>query len=235
VNVVRYRVAVRGDSRAASIRSMSANSPEGKKASSREHFDRWSREYEHDQVSRWLQQLQLKALGALEPGPGDRVLDVGCGTGAAVRSAAPIVDFAVGVDLSRGMIDRARELAHGTPNVQFSVADAGALPFDDATFTALLCTTSFHHYPKPGSAVAELARVLTPDGRIVIADMVSDRLIMRVFDQMLRRTQRSHVGCQRSSGLAGMLAGAGFAEPATRTLFHGFFAIVAARKRAVQN
>jgi len=126
------------------------------------------------------------------------------------------------------MIDRARELAGATPNVEFQVADAEALPFGDATFTALLCTTSFHHYPNPGSAVAEMARVLTPGGRIVIADMVSDRLIMRVFDQVLRRTQRSHVGCQRSRGLAGLLTGAGFADPTTRTLFHGFFAIIAA-------
>jgi ubiquinone/menaquinone biosynthesis C-methylase UbiE len=207
---------------------MSADSSAAKKASSREHFDRWSREYEHDQVSRWLRELQLEALEVLDPGPDDRLLDVGCGSGAAVRAAASIVAHAVGVDLSPGMIVRARELGGATPNVEFQVADAEALPFDDATFTKLLCTTSFHHYPNPGNAVAEMARVLTPGGRMVIADMVSDRLIMRVFDQVLRHTQRSHVGCLRSSRLAGLLTAAGLAEPTTRTLFHGFFAIVAA-------
>jgi len=212
---------------------MSADSPAAKKASSRAHFDRWSREYEHDQVSRWLQELQLEALGELDPSPGDRLLDVGCGSGAAVRAAAATVDRAVGVDLSQGMIDRARELAGATPNVEFLVADAEALPFEDAAFTMLLCTTSFHHYPNPGGAVAEMARVLTPGGRIVIADMVSDRLIMRVFDQVLRRTQPSHVGCQRSSELERLLTGAGFAEPATRMLFHGFFAIVRGTQRGV--
>ncbi|MGO9961396.1 MAG: class I SAM-dependent methyltransferase [Solirubrobacteraceae bacterium] len=209
---------------------MSPDSPASKKASSREHFDRWSREYEHDQVSRWLQELQLEALGALEPGPDDRLLDVGCGSGAAVRAAAPTVAHAVGVDLSPGMVDRAREFARATPNIEFSVADSEALPFENSTFTALLCTTSFHHYPNPQRAVAEMARVLTPGGRIVIADMVSDRLIMRVFDQVLRRTQRSHVGCQRSSALARLLTDAGFAVPTTRPLLHGLFAIVAARK-----
>jgi ubiquinone/menaquinone biosynthesis C-methylase UbiE len=209
---------------------MTADSPAAKKASSREHFDRWSREYERDQVSRWLRELQLQALASLEPAPDDRLLDVGCGSGAAVRAAAPTVARAVGVDLSPGMIDRARELAAGTSNIEFSLADAEHLPFDDATFTILLCTTSFHHYPDPGRAVAEMARVLTPGGRIVIADMVSDRLVMRVFDQVLRRTQQSHVGCQRSSGLARLLTGAGLVEPTSRGLFHGFFAIVAARK-----
>jgi ubiquinone/menaquinone biosynthesis C-methylase UbiE len=208
---------------------MSADSPAAKKASNREHFDRWSGEYEHDQVSRWLQELQLEALGALEPGPDDRLLDVGCGSGAAIRAAAASVDRAVGVDLSQGMIDRARELACATSNVEFSVADAEALPFEDDTFTALLCTTSFHHYPDPERAVAEMARVLTPGGRIVIADMVTDRLIMRICDQVLRHTQRSHVGCQRSSELARLLAAAGFSPPTGRPLFHRFFAIVEAR------
>lgn len=79
-------------------------------------------------------------------------------------------------------------LAGATPNVEFQVADAEAVPFDDATFTAVLCTTSFHHYPNPASAVSEMARVLTLGGRIVVADIVSDRLIMRVFDQLLRDT-----------------------------------------------
>ena len=181
------------------FRSMSAHSPAAKKASSRQHFDRWSRQYEHDRVSRWLQELQLEALSALEPRPEDRLLDVGCGSGAAVRAAAGSVDRAVGVDLSQGMIDRARELARDTSNVEFSVADAETLPFENASFSALLCTTSFHHYPNPERAVTEMARVLTPAGRIVIADMVSDRLTMRLFDQVLRHTQRSHVGCQRSS------------------------------------
>lgn len=175
-----------------------------------------------------MQELQLEALGALEPRPDDRLLDVGCGSGAAVRAAAPSVDRAVGVDLSEGMIARARGLAGATPNVEFLVADAEALPFEDATFSVLLCTTSFHHYPSPERAVGEMARVLMPGGRIVIADMVSDRLIMRLVDQLLRRTQRSHVGCQRSSGLASLLAGAGFAVSITRPLFHGFFAVVAA-------
>ncbi|MGO9793698.1 MAG: class I SAM-dependent methyltransferase [Solirubrobacteraceae bacterium] len=200
---------------------MSADAPADEKASSREHFDRWSSEYEHDQVSRWLQALQLEAGPALEPGPGDRLLDVGCGSGAAVRAAAATVNRAVGVDLSHGMVDRARQLARATPNVEFSVADSEALPPDDAAFTALLCTTSTHHYPSPERTVAEMARVLTPAGRIVIADMVSDRLIMRAVDHLRRRTQRSHVGCQRSSGPVRLLNAAGLVGLAWRPVAGG--------------
>lgn len=211
---------------------MVAESGASKKRSSRDHFDRWADEYERDRVSRWLAELQQEALGALALGPDDRLLDVGCGTGAAVRTAAASVAEAVGVDLSAGMIERGRELAAGLANVRLVIADAEALPFEDGTFSALLCTTSFHHYPAPQLAAAEMARVLAPKGRIVVADMITDRMIMWIVDRALRRTQRSHVGCRRSVELERILVDAGFHAPVTRCLFHGFHGIVTARKPA---
>jgi len=63
----------------------------------------------------------------LELGPGDRLLDVGCGTGAAVRAAARIADRAVGVDLSRAMIERAREMARALePGGRLAIGDGCA-------------------------------------------------------------------------------------------------------------
>src|SRR5438067_2349113 len=116
-------------------------------------FDRWAQRYEEDPVSRWLAGLQQQALHALQLTGTDRLLDVGCGTGAAVRRSAEVVQRAVGVDLSEAMIERARTLAGHVPNLSFDVADAGRLPFADGEFTAVLCTTSFHHYPDPEAAV----------------------------------------------------------------------------------
>ena len=56
------------------------------------------------------------------------------------------------------MIQRARELASVLSNAEFVIADSEALPFPDATFTAVLCTASFHHYPNPHKALAEMRR-----------------------------------------------------------------------------
>jgi SAM-dependent methyltransferase len=70
---------------------------------------------------------QHEALATLNLRPGDRFLDVGCGSGAAVHEAARVAEHAVGVDLSPKMISRAIELASG-------------------------CTASFHHYPNPAAA-----------------------------------------------------------------------------------
>lgn len=161
----------------------------------------------------------------------DVLLDLGCGTGAAVREAAPAVARAVGLDLSEGMIGQARTLAGGIDNVEFRVGDVSArLPFGDGAFTAILCTTAFHHFPAPLETIAEMARVLAPDGRVVIADMNRDQLIVRVFDLLLKTFQRSHVGCPSVAGLSRDLRAAGFASSSLDTLWLGAYAIVRAGK-----
>jgi ubiquinone/menaquinone biosynthesis C-methylase UbiE len=202
-----------------------------KKEKSRRHFDRWAGRYERDRTSRRLAGLQDSAVATLELGPDDRLLDVGCGTGAAVRRAAQIVERAVGADLSPAMIARARELASGLDNVEFVEADSERLPFPDGAFTRVLCTTSFHHYPAPEQAVREMARVLSPRGRLVIGDACADRRAARVFDAVLRLVQRSHVRMYRSEEMHGMLAGAGLAVKGVELLWSGGYMIVVARKQ----
>jgi ubiquinone/menaquinone biosynthesis C-methylase UbiE len=200
------------------------------KSQSRRHFDRWARTYEQDPASRWLAGIQRQAMETLELGPGDRFLDVGCGTGAAVRTAAQTAERAVGVDLSPAMIERARHLAVDSPSAEFEVGDAENLPFADGEFTAVLCTTSFHHYPDTQKALAEMSRVLAPGGRVVLADGCRDLPVVRVFDEFLRRLQPSHVGLHRSRDLESMLTGAGLRDPRTRRLLAGGYAIVRADK-----
>jgi ubiquinone/menaquinone biosynthesis C-methylase UbiE len=196
----------------------------------RRHFDRWAARYESDGVSRRLAALQQAALAELALEPGDRLLDVGCGTGAAVRAAAATTQRAVGVDLSAAMIARGRGLAAAIANVELLEADAEALPFGDGSFTAVLCTTSLHHYPHGERAVAEMARVLASGGRAVIADAVTDRWMVRIADRVLRRLQRSHAGLRRSGEIEALLADAGLARPRTSWLMGGTYAIVRAAK-----
>ena len=166
-------------------------------AAARTHFDRWSTTYEHDSAARWLREVQTQALAALALNPADVLLDVGCGTGAAVRDAAPQVRCAVGFDLSPGMITQAQARARdaGLTNVEFRQGDvSGPLPFADGSFTALVCTTAFHHFPKPRDTIAEMARVLAPSGRLVIADANRRHLAVFALDLVLRVSQRSHAG-----------------------------------------
>jgi ubiquinone/menaquinone biosynthesis C-methylase UbiE len=204
-------------------------SPEAKETARRK-FDRWARSYERDRRSRFNARTQGEALAALTLEPGDRFLDVGCGTGAAVRAAAGVAERAVGVDLSPEMIRRARELAGAGSRTEFVVGDSERLPFPAGAFTAVLCTASFHHYPDPERAVAEMARVLDPDGRLVLADGTADSWMARVADRLLRRFDRSHVRLYRNAELVAFMRGGGLDDVVVRSLWSGGYAIVTARR-----
>ena len=212
-----------------------SRSPGAKKERARRHFDRWARRYEEDRASRWLARIQAEAVAALDLRSEDRLLDVGCGTGAAVRDAVARVERAVGVDLSPAMIARARQLAADLPNAEFQEADSERLPFADDAFTAVLCTTSFHHYPDPRRAAREMARVLEPGGRVVIGDGCSDRLATRILDTALRLFQRSHVHFHTSRELESLLAEAGLSHESSRLLWKGGYVIMTARKDPVRS
>lgn len=198
----------------------------------RKQFDRWSATYETDRSARMMQEIQGRAVARLELGPEDLVLDVACGTGAAVRQAASLARRAVGFDVSAGMIAQARALAAGIGNVEFVEGDiGGALPFADGEFTALLCSTAFHHFPSPRQAINEFVRVLAPGGRIVVADANRRHPIVLVLDLVLRVAQRSHVGFRSPQWIARRLRAAGFRDATIETIWIGGYAFVTARRQ----
>ena len=214
-------------SAAGSLRGMN---PSTTKADARRTFDRWARSYERDPFSRWLGRRQSDALEALELREADRLLDVGCGTGAAVRAAAEVVERAVGVDLSPRMLAEARERAAGLPGVEFVEGDSEDLPFGDGEFTAVICTTSLHHYPRPDAAAREFARVLAPGGRVVIGDGTRDALVSRVFDFLARKFESGHVRLHRLDELRRLLEDAGLEHVEGRSISRGVYGLVLARK-----
>ncbi len=199
----------------------------------RTHFDWWSETYENDSAARWLREIQTQALAALALTGDDVLLDVGCGTGAAVRDAAPTVSRAVGLDLSPGMIAQAEERARaaGLGNVEFRLGDvSGPLPFADGAFTTLVCTTAFHHFPKPRDTIAEMSRVLAPRGRLVIADANRRHPAVFALDLVLSVAQSSHAGFRSPAELMHDLCAAGFASVSYCTIRWRSYAFVRAQK-----
>jgi ubiquinone/menaquinone biosynthesis C-methylase UbiE len=213
------------------VRSEGVEDPRTQAA--RTHFDRWSATYEQDRGGRRLREIQTHALQMLRLQPSDVLLDLGCGTGAGVREASAAVARAVGFDLSPAMIARARALADGLANVEFFEGDvSGRLPVANAEFTAVLCTTAFHHFPRQMDTIAEIARVLEPGGRLVIADANRSHPAVFVLDLALRLLQPSHVGFRSPTRLRSDLRAAGFAEATTSTIWGGAYAFVRTERRS---
>jgi ubiquinone/menaquinone biosynthesis C-methylase UbiE len=192
----------------------------------RRWFDRRARTYEGGWTARWRDPVQRQSLAALDLTSEDRLLDLSCGTGAASRQAAPLVTSVTGVDLSSEMIREATDRSDGVGNVTFEVADAEALPFADGSFTAVLCSNAFHHYPEPARALAEMARVLAVSARLVIGDACSDSVSARVADAFLRRFEPGHVRLYRSDELGAFVQRAGLSRVQLRTMTNGGHAIV---------
>jgi ubiquinone/menaquinone biosynthesis C-methylase UbiE len=106
------------------------------------------------------------------------ILDVGCGTGRLLSSAEKQFRGAAleGVDAAVGMVKHAQAVLPAGSRIRFQQATAEKLPFRDAQFDLVFSTMTFHHWSDQQNGIAEVARVLTPGGRWLLADFVPSGL-----------------------------------------------------------
>ena len=122
---------------------------------------------------------------------GDRVLDIGCGTGVVARLAKDRLGTdgtVVGVDLSPPMIAVARSIE---PRVEWRAGDAGALPVrDPERFDVVICQQGLQFFPDKAAAAREMRRVLSPGGRLLVSAWRGEDPVSRE----LRLVAEVHVG-----------------------------------------
>src|SRR6266849_5049897 len=107
-----------------------------------------------------------------DAGPEDTVLDVACGPGLVVCAFAQVVRHATGIDLTPAMIERAQTLQteKRLTNVTWQVGDVLPLPYSNASFSIVTSRFAFHHFQDPQAVLAEMKRVCTPGGKVVVID-----------------------------------------------------------------
>jgi ubiquinone/menaquinone biosynthesis C-methylase UbiE len=112
-----------------------------------------------------------KALKHVNVAADSWILDVGCGTGLLFSHVAPKAQILVGVEISHGLLVRAKEKAERLSNVHLVQADADHLPFQNGLFSAVFAFTVLQNMPKPKETLGELKRVTKSDGNLVVTGL----------------------------------------------------------------
>jgi arsenite methyltransferase len=141
-------------------------------------FNRWAEAGEGEKMEHHHLDITRKSLRLMDLHAGQRVLDLGCGSGWATRLLAREVRqdasgeahdaHVVGLDVSDEMIRLARQASRELSNLRFFVGSATQIPAQDDFFDRVLSVESFYYYPDQGLALDEVFRVLAPGGRLFI-------------------------------------------------------------------
>lgn len=139
----------------------------------------------YQRVTETLADIHERVGDALAPRPGQRWLDVACGTGAMAERAAAAGADVTGVDLAPVLIDTARErAAEQGLEIDYRVGDCENLEFEDGSFEAVSSTLGIMFAPDHAATARELARVTAPGGRISLACWTPDGGLGRMFKVM---------------------------------------------------
>jgi ubiquinone/menaquinone biosynthesis C-methylase UbiE len=164
-----------------------------------------------------LRELRQRTADFARIRPGDAVLDVGCGTGTLVLEVQRRVGKGgrvAGIDPGAEQIARARaKAARRHLPIEFQLGVIEQLPFPDQTFDVVLSTLMMHHLPAPlkRQGLAEIARVLKPGGRLVVADCTRRQ-------ERAGRSARFHAGGSGRQELAALVSEAGFESVETEEM-----------------
>jgi ubiquinone/menaquinone biosynthesis C-methylase UbiE len=159
--------------------------------------------------------------------PGQRVLDVACGTGIAARVAAQRVGhggLVVGADINPGMLAVARSTPADRVPIEWHEAAADALPFPDGTFDLVLCQLGLQFFPDRLRALRDMRRVLAPSGQALALVPGPAPEIFVILEEALASHLTPEVAAfvrvvfslHEPDELRGLMADAGFRRPAAR-------------------
>jgi demethylmenaquinone methyltransferase/2-methoxy-6-polyprenyl-1,4-benzoquinol methylase len=138
------------------------------KARARLFYKYLSKVYDRINPFVWNEEMRGEALGMIDIGEGDRVLDVGCGTGFATEGLLEHTGDVHGLDQSPHQLEKAWEKFGKHGDVRFYFGDAERLPFAEDTFDVVWSSGSIEYWPDPIAALREAKRVAKPGGEVLI-------------------------------------------------------------------
>ena len=200
------------------------------------HYERLAPAYDR----RWLAYTQCtlgRLLEAIPLGGPAAVLDVACGTGELERliiEGFPALTV-IGVDVTPAMLAIARQKLGGHPRIGFCLARGEALPFPAGRFDLVVWANALHHAREPRHILRECARVLRPQGRLILLDWCRDFWQGRLLHAWLQLTDPAYVAMYRLADVQAMLESLGFTTARACTFLappaYGIFQLTAQRTR----
>jgi demethylmenaquinone methyltransferase/2-methoxy-6-polyprenyl-1,4-benzoquinol methylase len=195
-------------------------------------------------------QWRRAAARAVDAGAGSRVLDLAAGTGSSSLLFAAAGAFVVPCDFSLGMLQVGKHGKHGHGELPFIAGDALRLPFADASFDAVTISFGLRNVADMDAALAEMARVTRPGGRLVVCEFshptwrplrrVYTGYLMAALPSVARRVSSNpdaYVYLAESirawpdqQALAGRIRAAGWVDVAWSDLTYGIVALHRARR-----
>src|SRR5215467_7487478 len=140
-----------------------------------QEFNRWATAGEGPKMGQHHLNITEKTIRLMNLRPGERVLDLGCGSGWATRLLARLVGEGpegfgqvVGLDVSDEMVRQARADSKDFDNILYVWGSAEKVPWEENFFDKVLSVESFYYYPNQDRALNELFRVMAPRGRMFI-------------------------------------------------------------------
>lgn len=133
-------------------------------------------------IARGLEQSAEDFLSTLPLAPGEKVLDVACGTGQLALPAARAGARVTGLDIAENWIEQARSRAKAEGlDIRFDVADAEDMPYEDGAFDVVISLIGAMFAPRPDTMASELVRVCRPGGRIVMGNWTAEGFVGDFF------------------------------------------------------
>jgi len=151
------------------------NMAENRDQALQQEFNQWAAKGEGEKMRQHHLDITEKTLRKMDLRPGERVLDLGCGSGWATRMLARLVSDGpegfgqmVGIDISDEMIRQARSESKDFENILYVWGSAEKIPWEENFFDKVLSVESFYYYPDQDRALTELFRVMAPRARMFI-------------------------------------------------------------------